>query len=92
MSYYLLRPCKGKAAFEAIPKINIVVDIKDSIDKLIMKGYDVLDAGVMLVAKKEDLEVTIFPSGKLLVKTSSREKALEETNVIYDTLGLLNPI
>jgi hypothetical protein len=92
MSFYLIKPCKGKSAFEAVPKSQAKVDMKEGMDLLKGNGYDVLNAGVMLVAKKDDVEVSIFPSGKLIIKTTSKVKALMESKNIFETLSALYPI
>jgi hypothetical protein len=89
LSFYLIKPCKGKAAFEAVPKSQANIDMKKGMDLLEGNGYEVLDAGVMLIAKRNDLEITIFPSGKLIIKTSSKEKALMESKNIFKTLSSL---
>ncbi|UCF08352.1 MAG: hypothetical protein JSW28_01285 [Thermoplasmata archaeon] len=92
MSYYLLRPCKGKAAFEAVPRFEVQIDINSA--KVVMKanGYKVVDAGIMLVLAKGEAEVSLYPSGKLLIKAVSGKEASEEANKIYGLLGIPNGI
>ena len=88
MSFYLLRPCKGKSAFEALPKAQIRIDINRSSHQLKAHGYEITDAGVMLIAKKGDVEISIYPSGKLLIKGLSKEQAFDKVNEIYHTIGV----
>lgn len=88
MSFYLLKPCRGKAAFEAVPEYGIQLDLVRGKSDLEAHGYDVTDAGVMLVCTKENLQVSIYPSGKLLIQTKSRENALKAANGIYAILGM----
>ena len=88
MSFYLLKPCRGKAAFEAIPKERVQLDMEKGKTDLEAHGHEVTDAGVMLVAVKRKLLVSIYPSGKLLIHTKSREDALEVANGLFDILGI----
>jgi hypothetical protein len=88
MTFYLLRPCQGKAAFEAVLKSQIQIDISKRVKVLRARGYDVLDAGIMLVAKKDEFEISIYPSAKLLIKCESKEKATQKANEIYEILDI----
>ncbi len=88
MSFYLLKPCRGKAAFEAVPKERVQPDMEKCINDLNTHGYKVTDAGVMLVAVKKKLQVSIYPSGKLLIQTKSKEDAMDIANEIYAILGI----
>ena len=53
MTFYILKPCQGKAAFEVLLKSQAQIKIAECIPNLEENGYDVVDAGVMLVAKKK---------------------------------------
>jgi hypothetical protein len=88
MTFYILRPCQGKAAFEAVLNSQIQIDISKRIKVLKDHGYEVLDAGILLVAKKGEFEISIYPSAKLLIKCESKEKATQKANEIYDILGI----
>ena len=92
MSFYLLKPCRGKAAFEAVPKERVRLDMEKGKTDLEAHGYVVTDAGVMLVAVKGKLHASIYPSGKLLIHTSSRESALDMANELYAILGIAEGI
>lgn len=66
----ILRPCKNTAAFEALPDNGrLRVDL-DALERtLVATGWDlVVNAAVMLIVKR-DLEVSIYQSGKMLLKT-----------------------
>ena len=86
---YLLRPCKSKAAFEAIPQKvggNLKLDLTTCGKLLEDIGYeDVCDAKVLIIMKKE-VEVTIYSSGKLLLRTDSKEQAESAMNEIYGVI------
>ncbi len=88
MSFYLLKPCRGKAAFEAIPKERVQLDMEKCIYDLKTHGYKVTDAGVMLVAVKGKLQVSIYPSGRLLIHTRSRENALGVANGLFEIFNI----
>lgn len=92
MTFYVLKPCKGKAAFEVLPRSRIQIDMAQSIPALQKKGYNVTDAGVMLVAKKDDVEISIYPGAKLLIKCPTEEDAAQIANEIYQDLGVYGPL
>jgi ribonuclease HIII len=92
MSFYLLKPCRGKAAFEAVPKERVQLDMEKGKTDLGAHGYKVTDAGVMLVAVKKKLQVSIYPSGKLLIQTKSKEDAMDIANEIYAIIGIAEGI
>jgi hypothetical protein len=86
MSGYLLRPCKSTAAYEALPDAKggtYKLHLDSCLDILKELGYvEVCNAKVMIILKK-DLEVTIYPSGKLIIKTDSKLAAESMMNEIY---------
>jgi hypothetical protein len=89
MTGHLLRPCKSKAAFEALPQKdgrNLKLDLSACGKLLGDIGYqEVCDARVLIIMKKE-IEVTIYPSGKLLLKTDFKEHAESVMNEIYGVI------
>jgi len=89
MSGHLLRPCKSTAAFEALPqqgKYHAQLDLANCQKVLAELGYqEIADAKVMIVMKKE-IEVTIYPSAKLILKTDSRDVAEQTMIEIYDKI------
>ena len=88
MTFFLLKPCQGKAAFEAILHSQIKIDLTERVDSLRIHGYNVMDAGIMLVVKKDDVSISIYPSAKLLIKCESKEKAAQKANEIYEILDI----
>jgi hypothetical protein len=52
------------------------------------RGYDVLDARIMLFVEKDGIEVSIYPSARLLVKCPSRKEAERRANEIFEILGV----
>lgn len=73
----LLRPCKNTAAFEALPDNGrLQVDLDALEGTLVSGGWAlVVNAAVMLIVKR-DVEVSIYRSGKMLIKTREPDVAL----------------
>jgi len=92
LTFYVLKPCQGKAAFEVLLKSNAQIKFAECIPNLTENGYDVVDAGIMIVAKRNDIEISIYPSAKLLIKCESKEKAVAKANEIYGLLGVSEPL
>lgn len=74
----ILRPCKNTAAFEALPDNGRLALDLDALERtLVSEGWDlVVNAAVMLIVKKR-IEVSIYRSGKMLLKT--RDPAAAKT-------------
>jgi len=93
----MLRQCKTKAGYEALPldkrtnkwdqdrRLDLGA-IKHTMDGL---GYEVLDAGPLLIAKRHDIrEATIYPTGRLIIKTNDEADARATAERIYKDIGL----
>lgn len=87
MTYYLLKPCKGHAGFLSTMKENVKVNLHSLVGVLESEGYQVTDVKHLLIAKK-DVEITIYPNGKLLVKEDDEEEAIRAVEAIY---GMIFP-
>lgn len=86
MSGYLLRPCKSTAAFEAIPNAEnkiIILDLDECQSSLENIGYEEVCNVKVLIIMKKDIEVTIYPNGKLILKSDSEDIAKNAMNEIY---------
>lgn len=76
MSFFLIQPCKSTAAFEAVPQSKLKLDLAGLHSGLQDLGYQIVaDARVVLVVEKDGCEVSIFPSGKLMIKVDTEEVA-----------------
>lgn len=73
----LLRPCKNTAAFEALPdSAGLKVDLDLLERTLVAGGWTlVVNAAVMLIVRR-DIEVSVYRSGKMLLKTRDPDAAL----------------
>ena len=89
MTGHLLRPCKSTAAFEAIPAsegAQVQLDLIECQKVLETVGYtEVCDAKVLMIVKKE-IEVTIYPTGKLILKTDEEKIAKAAMDEIYEKI------
>jgi len=66
LEFLAVKPCKYDA-YEAVPKGRVSINLDRSENVLSERGYEILsNAKVMLVVKK-DVEITIYPAGRLLM-------------------------
>ena len=87
MSYYLLMPCRTTAAFISTLKKAKRVNLQTAADRLVKAGYPVEDVSVMLIVGTEP-ELTLYESGKTLVKTGDADAARRAIDAVYDVLGI----
>lgn len=74
--YSVLELCKNRAGYEAIPKQKLRLKLDDVERDLQAAGFEALaNAGILLVVRWEDVELSVFESGKLLFKTRELENA-----------------
>ena len=67
--------CKSKAAHEVIPKKQLRLDLAEVEKKIRDLGWNIkMNARVVLMAES-GCDISIFPSGKLLLKTMERTLA-----------------
>jgi len=86
MKFRLIRVCKGEA-MSAIPQEVVRFDLKGSVGRLIDDGYQVEDKDIMLVAKKDIVEVTIYVNGRLMISPmQDKERARQISESTYSTL------
>jgi len=89
MPAHLLRPCKSTAAFEALltpGNGQIQLDLIECQQELESLGYhEVCNAKVLMIVKKE-IEVTIYPNGKLILKTDDKKIAKAAMEEIYEKI------
>ena len=74
--YSVLELCKNRAGYEAIPRARLRLRLADVERDLQEAGFEPLaNAGIVLVLRWEDVELSVFESGKLLFKTREMDKA-----------------
>ncbi len=81
--FFILKPCKSTAAYEAIPKRKMNLKLDTLKKDLNSAGFkEVCDAKVMIIVEK-GTEISIYPSGKLLIKTDQEQLAKASAGEIY---------
>jgi TATA-box binding protein (TBP) (component of TFIID and TFIIIB) len=82
MKFRIIRICKSEA-MSAVPQEPIRFDLERSAMSLRSNGYGVEDNAVMVTAKKDGVEVTIYKNGRLLVTPATDKEAVR---VLAETL------
>jgi len=86
---FVLKPCKTGAAFQGTPKKNVKLDLSKYETILKQHGYEIIlhTNDVLIVKSKYD--ISIFPSGRVLIKDVKSEKdARAELDKIFMLLCL----
>jgi hypothetical protein len=91
MTYYLLKPCRTATAFISTLKQSRRVDLAAAAERLRHQGWVVSDVKVMLILDGEP-ELTVYESGKILVKTDDEGVARAAIDRVYDAIGLSAPL
>ena len=90
MTYYLLKPCKTSAGFTSTLKKRTKLNLKDAKPRLEAAGYNVTDVEVMLILEGPG-GMTVYESGKILLKTNDKDEAQRQVDAVYGILGLSGP-
>lgn len=90
MTYYLLKPCRTATAFISTLKKPGRVDLSAAANQLEEAGWHVNDVKVMLILEG-DPELTLYESGKVLVKTDNESQARDAIDRVYRTIGMAVP-
>ncbi|MFA5312126.1 MAG: hypothetical protein WC375_02265 [Methanomassiliicoccales archaeon] len=86
MRFRLIRVCKGEA-MSAIPQDVVRFDLEASIGPLREAGYEVEDREMMLLARHDGVEVTIYINGRLMISPmADKEMAKTVSDRIYSIL------
>ena len=92
----ILRPCTKKSGYEALPadqsgrwRQEVRLEMTEVADILRSDGCNVLEVGVLTVVQCHDMvEVTVYPSGRLIIKTEDETIAREAAEWVFNSLGL----
>lgn len=82
MKFRIIRICKSDA-MSAVPQTPIRFDLDRSSASLRSNGYDVQENPVMVIAKKDDIEVTLYMNGRLLVTPGTDKDSVRELAEIF---------
>jgi hypothetical protein len=88
MTYYLLKPCRTATAFISTLKKPTRVNLAAAADSLRKAGLTVNDVKVMLIIGGNP-ELTLYESGKILVKTDDVKMARTAIDRVYETIGTI---
>jgi hypothetical protein len=91
MTYYLLKPCRTATAFISTLKKARRVDLSAAAERLRQSGWIVSDVKVMLILDG-DPELTMYESGKILVKTDDEVAARASIDRVYEAIGISSPL
>jgi hypothetical protein len=86
VSLTAVRPCKGSSGAEVTVEEDLHLVIPAAARRLREAGYDVTDAGVLLVVR-DDPRITIYPSGRMLVHTDDLGRARDRALGVLAALG-----
>lgn len=85
-----VRPCKGSSGTEVLPESKLDLSMDASATALREAGMEVTDARVLLIVR-ESPQVTLYPSGRMLVHTDdldlARDRALRVLTLVVDGRG-----
>jgi hypothetical protein len=85
-----MKPCRTATAFVSTLKKPARVDLGNAAGRLRDAGWQVHDVKVMLILAG-DPELTLYESGKILVKTDDADRARSAVDRVYGTIGLAVP-
>lgn len=85
-----MKPCRTATAFVSTLKKPARVDLDQAAGRLREAGWLVNDVKVMLILEGEP-ELTLYESGKILVKTDDATNARAAIDRVYETIGLGAP-
>ena len=86
-----MKPCRTATAFVSTLKKAQRVDLVQAADRLRGAGWSVNDVKVMLILEGEP-ELTLYESGKILVKTNDADRARGAIDRVYEAIGLAAPV
>jgi ArsR family metal-binding transcriptional regulator len=73
LSEFTGKPCRTKLAYEFLPKKNLKVNLERAAEEIFPVGSVEIKTKVLLMMKINDCTVSLFPSGKLLVRGEKEE-------------------
>lgn len=80
-----IRPCKTKGALEVVPDepANLRLEMVEAV--LRNARFDVVNAGILVVASRDDLtETTLYEDGRMLVKSLDPREAHKSAARVFE--------
>ncbi len=85
MIFREIRPCRTKGALEVLPAEPVDLRLDRVEEVLRASRFEVLNAGVLVVASREDIvETSIYEDGRMLVKTLDPQKAWKSAARVFE--------
>ena len=79
LSDFVGKPCKSRVAFEFIPKKRVKLDLEKAAKDLREDGVFIEIETPFLLVLKIGVPVTLFQSGKILIKETNVEQEARKT-------------
>ncbi len=87
IAQYTGKPCRTKMAYEFLPKKQITVNLEKACEEIATIATIEIKTKVLLMLKLDYATISLFPSGKLLIRGEREEtKAKELAKKILSTL------
>lgn len=86
MRFKIVRLCTGDA-FSVVPQEIVRFDLNRVAEILRRNGMEIINPGVMIIARLKDVEMTIYTNGRLMIRPiQEKERAESIANEIYRCL------
>lgn len=86
MKFKIVRLCTGDA-FSVVPQEIIRFDLDRVAEILGRNGMEIINPGVMIIARLKDVEMTIYTNGRLMIRPIQEKERVESiANEIYRCL------
>jgi len=77
MGEYLLEICSGRAAWQVQPSSSNPFEMSEIAEKIVSSGWECTLENRLCYTFSGPVDLTLFPSGKLLIKTPDQQIADE---------------
>lgn len=82
----MLELCSSKGAYEAVPNTSMKLELPNLEGSFKDKGSKIICNARVLLIIEQFCEVTIYPDGRLLMKTDSEEEARKTAEWVYSVI------
>ena len=83
----MLELCSSKGAYEAIPNKSMKLELSGLEAKFRKKESKIICNAKVLLIIEQFCEVTIYPDGRLLLKTGSEKEARKAAEWVYGVIS-----
>ena len=77
--YYLVEPCTSASGFEIKLKKGFTINLKKAEQLLSLDSWSTISSSVVLIASKASLSLSIYASGRIMIKSEKKVKMKENT-------------